>query len=641
MIVNHDLRTLLGLIPLLAMFNTRIDNRADKVEKNFLHGRKNWEKEYDYIIVGGGTAGSVLARRLSDETKLRILLIEAGGMENIMHEIPLAWPTLRKSEFDWNFLTQAQEVSCFGLTEKRVPLPRGKVLGGSSSMSNLIYVRGNRMDYDTWLKDGAIGWSWDEVFPYFLKSEDNADQEIAFNGYHRRGGLLGIERSPFTSDLSKIWLEAGKYLGYSFNDCNSQKQSGFSIPQGFIKKGVRSSAYKAFLEPVAERANLHIMLDARVMRILFGDDKRAVGVEFERDSLNFVVYAKSEVILTAGAINSPHLLMLSGVGPADHLYALRIPLVADLPVGDNLHDHPYVSGMTFSVEQSNTFRLDKIFSPQNFLRYLVSGSGPLTSFGGIEGLAFMSTRYGNTSIDWPDIELLMVNGDIQDNFNYLDQEMRGLLNFTRNMNTFSILPVILRPKSRGSVRLKSADFKDAPLIDPLYLTHPDDIMVMVEAMKAAVAIGTAIPFQDTGAKLIPYVIPSCDHYDYLSDQYFACWARMMTNTIHDPVGTCKMGPPWDKSSVVDSQLRVLGGITGLRVADASIMPRIISGHTNAATIMIAEKAADMIIGRQLEPFAGPIPADYTELKTRRREPLMESESDDKFVAYPTLESDAM
>lgn len=310
-------------------------------------------------------------------------------------------------------------------------------------------------------------------------------------------------------------------------------------------------------------------------------------------------------------------------------------------MGDNLHDHPYVSGLVFSVERSSTFKLEKIFSPQNFLKYLVSGSGPLTSFGGIEGLAFMSSRFANTTIDWPDVELLLVNGDVQSNFNYLDTEMRNLLNFTRGMDTFSILPIILRPKSRGSVRLRTSDPKDEPLIDPLYLTHPEDISVMMEAMKAAVAVGTSIPFQKMGAKLIPYVIPSCDQYEYLSDPYFACWARMMTNTIYDPVGTCRIGPFWDKSSVVDPQLKVLGGISGLRVADASVIPKIVSGNTNAAVVMIAERAADMIIGKQLEPFGGPVPADYTELKTRRKEMPSESEMYQRFVAYPSTESNVL
>lgn len=417
----------------------------------------------------------------------------------------------------------------------------------------------------------------------------------------------------------------------------SISQTGFSLPQGFVRKGARSSSYKAFLEPIADRTNLHIMLHAQVTRILFSDTKRAVGVEFQRDSLNFIVYAKSEVVLTAGPVNSPQLLMVSGVGPADHLsslkvralifddqvhclllFSIQIPVIADLPVGENLQDHPYVSGITFSLSQASTLKLDSVFSPQNFLRYLVSDSGPLTSFGGIEGIAFMTSNYTNSSLDWPDMQLLLVNGDVQNNFNYLDNELRNLLNFTREMNTISILPIILRPKSRGSIKLKSADPKDMPTIDPLYLTHPEDILVMVEAMKASIAVGSSKPFQNLGAKLIPYVIPSCDHYEYLSDQYFACWARMMTNTIHDAVGTCKMGAYWDKSAVVDPELKVLGGIQGLRVADASVIPRVTSGHTNAPVIMIAERAADLILGKQLQPFAGPVAVDYSELKSRRR-----------------------
>ncbi|XP_053212830.1 glucose dehydrogenase [FAD, quinone]-like [Panonychus citri] len=618
MIANPDLKTLIGLIPLLAFFGPTIDDRSDNSKSSSLLSRKNWEKEYDYIIVGGGTAGSVLARRLSDNPEHRVLLIEAGGMENIMHEIPLAWWTLKKSEYDWNYRTEAQEVACFGYDDKRLVWPQGKVLGGSSSMSNMIYVRGNCLDFDGWLKDGALGWSWDEVYPYFLKSEDNLDIEIAFNGYHRQGGLMGISKSPFTSDLGRTWLQAGLSLGYRSTDCNSQKQSGFSIPQGFVKKGGRSSAYKSFIEPIKDRNNLHIMLHSRVTRVLFGDNKRAVGVQFDRDSLSFVVYAKSEIILTAGTISTPHLLMVSGVGPADHLEALKIPVVADLPVGENLHDHPVTGGITFSVAKVKTLKIDEIFSPQNFLRYLVSGSGPLTSFGGIEGVAFMSSKYSNSSLDWPDIELLLVNGDLQDGSRGMTIKLKDLYNTTKSMDTFTILPVILRPKSRGWIRLKTANPVDYPLIDPLYLTHPDDIMVMVEAIKSALAVGTSKPYKEIDSSLVPLMIPSCDHYDWLSDQYLACWARVMTGTMGDAVGTCKMGPPWDKSSVVDPELRLLGGISGLRVADASIMPKIISGNINAAVIMIAEKAADMIVGKKLEAFSGPIPPDYSLLKQLNR-----------------------
>lgn len=236
---------------------------------------------------------------------------------------------------------------------------------------------------------------------------------------------------------------------------------------------------------------------------------------------------------------------------------------------------------------------------------MISNSGPLTSFSGVEGLAFMHSRYSDSNLDWPDILLVLVNGDIlSSNSAYLDSEFRSQLK-VNGSNRFSIFPIILKPKSRGVIRLQSSNPLHPPLIDPKYLTHPEDIMVMIDAMKAAIQVGLSPPFESINADLVPVEIEVCDHYHHFSDEYFACWARVLTDTANDPVGTCKMGPAWDKSSVVDPQLKVIG-VKGLRVADASVIPRIISGFTNAAAIMIGEKAADLILKRYMQPLPGPL-----------------------------------
>lgn len=305
--------------------------------------------------------------------------------------------------------------------------------------------------------------------------------------------------------------------------------------------------------------------------------------------------------------------MLSGIGPAQHLLRLGIPVRADLRVGDNLQDHIYPGGLTFTLSHKVSLSHQNVFNAPNLLKYYQTGRGPLTSLGGVEGLAFIKTKYANFSKDDPDIEIHMVSGNmLSDGGRSLRQYMGVKDDVWQKyfapysmFDSFSLNPVLLRPKSRGFIRLRSANPHDAPAIDPRYLTHPHDVLALVEAMKISLAIGISPPFKRLGSRPLQTVMPGCEHYPYLSDEYLACVARSLTLTIYHPVGTCKMGPHWDPSAVVDSQLRVIG-IKGLRVVDASIMPNIVSGNTNAPVMMIAEKAADMIKGKSLPPVAGPI-----------------------------------
>lgn len=347
--------------------------------------------------------------------------------------------------------------------------------------------------------------------------------------------------------------------------------------------------------------------------------------------MSYIVYARKEIILSAGSINSPQILMLSGIGPAHHLQRLGIPVRVDLPVGDNLQDHIYPGGLTFTLSHQVSLSHQSVFNAPNLLKYYQTGRGPLTSLGGIEGLGFIKTKYSNFSKDEPDIEIHMIAGNVLSEGGRSLRQYMGVKDEVYQkffapyaiFDTFSLDPVLLRPKSRGFVRLRSANPHDSPAIDPRYLTHPDDVMTLVEAMKISLAIGISPPFKRLGSKPLQTVMPGCEHYAYLSDEYLACVARSLTFTIYHPVGTCKMGAPWDPTAVVDSELKVMG-VKGLRVVDASIMPNIVSGNTNAPVIMIAERAADMIKGRIMPPVVGPVVSYSTNEISRASEDISQN-----------------
>ncbi|RWS28143.1 glucose dehydrogenase (acceptor)-like protein 3 [Leptotrombidium deliense] len=574
--------------------------------------RNSWDLEYDYIIVGGGSAGAVMANRLSENPFWKVLLLEAGGSESILSDIPIAAATLQQTPLDWAYQTEPQEAACFGFINRRSRWPRGRVLGGSSVLNYMLYIRGNRRDYDNWVRQGAHGWSWAEVFPYFLKSEDNRDPSIASNGYHGTGGYLTVSSPPDATPIATAFPEAGKHLGYPNIDLNGPIQAGFAIPQGTIRRGARCSTSKAFLRPIRDRQNLHVLTFAYVTRVLFNEYKRAVGVQFDRFSLSHTVYARREVILSAGAINTAQLMMLSGIGPADHLQSLGIPVLANLPVGDNLQDHIY-PGVHFTINEKYSLIQRRVVTIPNILKYFATGRGPLTALGGVEGLGFIKTKYSNISDDYPDFEIHLLSGSLTSDDGQTFRRVQGI---TRELweqvyrpylpyDTFSLYPVMLRPKSKGYIRLRTTSPYDPPIIDPMYLTHPDDILAMVDAMKICIAVGLAPAYREQGSKLFETVFPGCEIYTLYSDEYLACAARTYTSTIYHPVGTCRMGAPNDPRSVVDPYLRVLGGISALRIIDGSVMPEIVSGNTNAPIIMMAEKLSDMMKGQQLPPVRVP------------------------------------
>uniref|UniRef100_A0A6G1S9S7 Alcohol dehydrogenase n=1 Tax=Aceria tosichella TaxID=561515 RepID=A0A6G1S9S7_9ACAR len=584
--------------PLLSMLLAYINDQLVDITRN------EWHNEYDYIIVGAGSAGAVLANRLSEDSKVTVLLLEAGGRENYLSEVPFAAPLLWKGELDWAYHSEPQKNACRAMKQRREFMARGKVLGGSSTINSLLYVRGNKRDYDKWAENGCAAWSWEEVFPYFLKSEDMTDVSYADNGYHGTGGYQTVSVPAVHDTVSEDFLKAGQHLGYPIGDYNGPIQSVFAYPQGTVRDGRRCSTAKAFLEPAANRPNLHIVTYALATKILTRPENRggceAYGVEFTRSNKVHKVQAREEVILSAGATNSPQLLMLSGIGPAEHLEKFNIPVVADLPVGDNLQDHIYSGIYVKTSPNEGAEPVNNNITSEAVVQFIRDKVGPLVSLGGVEGFGFIKTNETDPTDDWPNFQIHMHPDNAAINFilgrgilDLTDEYVNQFLLPYATSHSMGMFPVLLRPKSRGFVRLRSTNPTDSPLIDPQYYSHPDDIKSMVDAMKICIELSKTPPMQRHKPELFTSLVPGCEHYQPYSDDYLACLAQAFTITLYHPVGTCRMGPLDDPATVVDPELRVKG-VSRLRVVDASIMPTIVSGNTNAPVIMIGERASDFI-----------------------------------------------
>ena len=523
-------------------------------------------RTYDYVIVGAGSAGCVLANRLTADGDKDVLLLEAGKPDEKREiGIPAAFSELFKSDVDWAYDTEPQPE----LNDRECYWPRGKTLGGSSSINAMIYARGQPADYDHWAELGNDGWGYEDVLPYFKRAEHN---ERGPSAYHGTGGPRNVADLQSPTELSEAFIEAGAAVGLQRNDdFNAGNQSGVGLYQVTQKDGQRHSAADAYLKPVLDRSNLTATTGAQVTRIRF-DGRAAVGVDYVQDGTGSTetVDASEEVILSAGAINSPQLLMLSGVGPADHLAAHDISVVHDLPgVGRNLQDHLQVK-VNYACEKP--ISLAGAESLWNLLKYLVLKRGPLTS-NVAEGGGFASV---SEDVERPEIQLHF-GPSYSVNHGFDNPDGHG----------FWLGALCLRPESRGRITLRSGDPFDDPAIDPRYLTEDADRELLLEGLKLIREILQAEPFDEyRGEEVLPGA-------DVQSDEQLTEHIRETAETLYHPVGTCKMGD--DDMAVVDDRLAV-HGVDRLRVVDASIMPTITSGNTDAPTTMIAEKAADYILG---------------------------------------------
>lgn len=513
---------------------------------------------FDYVVVGAGSAGCVLAARLTEDPDVRVALVEAGGADTAQEiHIPAAFSALFKGPVDWDLDSEPEP----GFGGQRCYLPRGKVFGGSSSMNAMIYMRGNRADYDRWAAGGATGWGYDDVLPYFRRSEDN---QRGANAFHGAGGPLTVSDSRSMHPLAAAFVEAAKAAGHKCNDdFNGESQDGFGFFQVTQRNGMRCSAAVAFLDSALRRGNLTVYPFTRVLRVVV-EGGRAVGVRIRRrGEEDAVLRVDREVILSAGAYESPKVLMLSGIGPAGALPLFGIDVVADLPVGQGLQDHP----MTMLNYRTDVESLMTALTPETAALLQREGRGPLTSNVGEAG-GFLRTRDDLTG---PDVQL----------------HMAPVLFYQQGLGPvaahgFAIGAGLVAPTSRGYVTLRTAEPESAPRILHNYLGTAEDRAAIVAGVRACLEIARQRSLADVTTG--PFEVP-----DGASDAEILAFVRRASMTLFHPTSTCPIG------AVVDPDLRVLG-VDSLRVVDASVMPGVPRGNTNAPTIMIAERAADLIRG---------------------------------------------
>ncbi|XP_074594379.1 L-sorbose 1-dehydrogenase-like [Brevipalpus obovatus] len=582
------------------------------------------EEEYDYVIVGAGSAGSVVAARLSEDYGVKVIVLEAGGPETGFSLIPAAANLLWKSsDFVWNYIGEPQRNAANGQKENRIQIVAGKSIGGGSAHNKLGWSRGGPLDYDRWAQLGATNWSWSDVFPYFIKSERIQPENslVQFDeGYHGFDGPITVTGASVMDTLAKAAYAGIRELGLPIGDYNGEAQDRFSLIPTSIENGVRQSTALKYLSPASERQNLDIVPFAHVLKVLIDEDKRAIGVLYEKNNTVYTVKATREVILCSGAYTTPKILMLSGIGPREVLEKYGLDVVKESPgVGQNLHDHP-ISRIHFLTHPNTTtiYSRDGDQLIKAAKQYKKDGSGPFGQNGVVQG--FQRSEY---ALDGrPDVDFLFES--LENSFTplalaeYLGELKSEIVNRYLVPNDgkdgFSVSVINRRPLGRGFVTIKSSDPHENPMINIRMFENERDLIPIIEGMKMAVKIVESRAFQQTlGGQLFANSIPGCEELALKTDAYYECYARTFTGTISHACGTAKIGSEEDEMAVVDPQLKVRG-VDGLRVIDASVIPEVPSGSLNAIVIMIGEKGADLIEGKFLKPLQPPLKGSADELE---------------------------
>ncbi|KAL9871580.1 glucose dehydrogenase [FAD, quinone] isoform 1-T1 [Glossina fuscipes fuscipes] len=580
------------------------ENLASILLSNRLIDTNVFPREYDYIVVGAGSAGCVVANRLS-EMNSTVLLLEAGDFETLITEVPLLAAITLKTSYNWAYKTDPSPHSCLGLKDGVCYWHKGRGVGGSSLINFLLYSRGHYQDFDLWSKLGNKGWSYNEVLPYFKRSEHFEIEKLKNSRFHGYTGPLNVSYATYKSRILNAFFKWGVEMGYNVIDVNAGQLSGFGKPQATLRNGKRCSTSKAFLQPIINRKNFHLSVRSRVTKIIFKNSLEnnklvALGVEFVKNNKRFMIKVSQEVILSAGSVASPQLLLLSGIGPAENLRECGVPILNELQVGYNLQDHVVLPGLVFTTNET-TVNGRSLLNPRNIWQYLETGTGVYTIPGGVDGLAFVSTPGSRFNKNYPNLEIVLGAGSLSSDSlrftsstwglpeEFYQQVFKGL----EIKNAFDMQPVLLRPQSRGRVSLKTRNPFAWPKMEGNILQHPDDIATLVEGVEMILQLAETSAMLRVDTKFNQRPFWRCNHLKFASWKYWHCCLRLYASTLQHQVGTCKMGPPNDSEAVVDSQLMVYG-VKNLRVVDASIMPTIPAGHPNAIVIMIAEKASDMI-----------------------------------------------
>ncbi|XP_065363242.1 glucose dehydrogenase [FAD, quinone]-like [Calliphora vicina] len=534
-------------------------------------------KSYDFVVVGAGTAGSVVASRLSENPNWRVLVLEAGSDPPQESEIPSLFFGMQNTNYTYSHLSEPNGRSCKAYKDNRCHWPRGKVIGGTGAINGMNYIRGNRFDYDRWLEEGNSGWGYDDVWSYFEKSIRPVG-----NDYNPQGYVTLNEFPRFDEDISSMIFKGTNELGIPrVEEFGEGSYIGYGHLKGAIQNGRRASTGQAYLGKVSKRPNLKVIKNAQVTKLEFDHTGQTVkSVEFlikQQDKLR--VEVKREVVVSAGTIDSPKLLMLSGVGPEYKLKPLNIPVIKNLHIGENLQDHvmiPVYLRLPANPPDQKKL-LDTIYL------YLIHYTGPLSSHGTGSLTGFINTDL-STNTPYP---------DMQNAFKVNDELRPYFRDTVEKFDMMAIFAVLAHPKSVGDITLKSTSPQDPPIINANYLSAQEDVQVLLRGMEYLMSLEQTQAFRQKQVEILQIPIKECDQYDFKSEIYWRCYFTYFSTTFYHPVGSVKMGPLNDNNACVDPRLKVKG-VNNLRVVDASIMPHIPSANINAPIIMIAEKAADLI-----------------------------------------------